>query len=153
MRHTVELVAQRPVELRDAMAECRDPQRRDGVEVAAPVDVDQLASLGRLDDDRLVVDVRRHLGEAMPDHGRVPRAPGCCIPHQLAACQRAEGRGESVWRSAGRSRAAGTLVGLLDKGLIGFDVEIGSRIVRPELLRLLKRGTNTTANEQYALAA
>jgi len=52
-----------------------------------------------------------------------------------------------------RSRVTGTLVGLLDKGLIGFDVETGSRIVRPELLRLLKRGTNTTADEQYALAA
>jgi hypothetical protein len=48
---------------------------------------------------------------------------------------------------------AGTLVGLLDKGLIGFDVETGSRIVRPELLRLLKRGTNTTADEQFAVAA
>jgi hypothetical protein len=48
---------------------------------------------------------------------------------------------------------AGRLVKLFDKGLIGFDVETGSRIVRPELLRLLKRGTNTTANKQYALAA
>jgi len=38
-------------------------------------------------------------------------------------------------------------------GLIGFDVETARRFVRPELLRLLKRGTNTTANEQYALAA
>jgi hypothetical protein len=50
----------------------------------------------------------------------------------------------------------GTLGGLLDKGLIGFDVETGSRIVRPELLRLLKRGTNTTAdtnNDSFALAA
>jgi hypothetical protein len=46
------------------------------------------------------------------------------------------------------------VVTLFDKGLIGFDVETGSRIVRPELLRLLKRGTSTTAdNEQYALAA
>jgi hypothetical protein len=52
-----------------------------------------------------------------------------------------------------RERIAGTLDPLLDKGLIGFDVETGSRIVRPELLRLLKRGTNTTADEQYALAA
>jgi hypothetical protein len=43
---------------------------------------------------------------------------------------------------------------LLDKGLIGFDVETGSWTVRPELLRLLKRGTRKTAdNEQYALAA
>ena len=47
----------------------------------------------------------------------------------------------------------GTLGALLDKGLIGFDVGTGSRIVRPELLRLLKRGTNTTADEQFALAA
>ena len=38
-------------------------------------------------------------------------------------------------------------------GLIGFDVEIARHFVRPELLRLLKRGTKTTANEQYALAA
>jgi hypothetical protein len=50
-------------------------------------------------------------------------------------------------------RRAGRVVRLLDKGLIGFDVETGSRIVRPELLRLLKRGTNTTADEQFAFAA
>ena len=45
---------------------------------------------------------------------------------------------------------------LIDKGLIGFDVGTGSDIVRPELLRLVNRGTNTTAdNEQssFALAA
>jgi hypothetical protein len=71
--------------------------------------------------------------------------------------QRASGRrGRANPRAAGVGaghRGAGTLVGLLDKGLIGFDVETGSRIVRPELLRLLKRGTTTTADEQYALAA
>jgi len=45
---------------------------------------------------------------------------------------------------------------MLDKGLIGFDVGTGSDIVRPELLRLVKRGNNTTANSNgnaYALAA
>ncbi len=44
---------------------------------------------------------------------------------------------------------------LIDKGLIGFDVGTGSDIVRPELLRLVNRGTHTTANKQssYALAA
>jgi hypothetical protein len=90
----------------------------------------------------------------VPDHRRVPGAPGCCIAHGLAACQRPGGWGESGGAQAwGCSRAAGTLVGLLDKGLIGFDVETGSRIVRPELLRLLKRGTNTTADEQFAVAA
>jgi hypothetical protein len=29
----------------------------------------------------------------------------------------------------------------IDKGLIGFDVGTGSDIVRPELLRLVNRGT------------
>ena len=32
-------------------------------------------------------------------------------------------------------------------GLIGFDVEVGSFFVRPELLRLLKRGNNRDANQ------
>jgi len=41
-----------------------------------------------------------------------------------------------------------------DTGLIGFDFEIAMRFVRPELLRLLKRGNQTTANdEQFAIAA
>ena len=39
-------------------------------------------------------------------------------------------------------------------GLIGFDVGTARRSMRPELLRLVKRGTKTTAdNEQFALAA
>jgi hypothetical protein len=38
-------------------------------------------------------------------------------------------------------------------GLIGFDVEVGSFIVRPELLRLLKRGNNRNAKPgDFALA-
>ena len=55
--HPVELVAERVVELGDAVAERGDPQRRDGVEVAAAVDVDELVALGPLDDDRRVVGV------------------------------------------------------------------------------------------------
>ena len=39
------------------------------------------------------------------------------------------------------------------QGLIGFDVGTGSHIVRPELLRLLKRGTQRTADGEFALAA
>jgi len=39
------------------------------------------------------------------------------------------------------------VVTFLHTGLIGFDVEVGSFIVRPELLRLLKRGTNRDANQ------
>ena len=35
----------------------------------------------------------------------------------------------------------------LHTGLIGFDVGVGSFIVRPELLRLLKQGNNRDANQ------
>jgi hypothetical protein len=42
----------------------------------------------------------------------------------------------------------------LHTGLIGFDVEVGSFIVRPELLRLLKRGNNRSAKQDaFALTA
>ena len=41
----------------------------------------------------------------------------------------------------------------LHTGLIGFDVEVGSFIVRPELLRLLKRGNNRNADQKaFSLA-
>ncbi len=41
----------------------------------------------------------------------------------------------------------------LHTGLIGFDVETWKFIVRLELLRLVKRGNQRTADEQFALAA
>jgi len=50
-------------------------------------------------------------------------------------------------------RAIGEILDTPISGLIGFDVETARRYVRPELLRLLKRGTKTTANEQYTIAA
>ena len=53
MGDPVELVAQRLVELGHPVAERRHPERRDGVEVALAVDVDELVALGPLDDDRL----------------------------------------------------------------------------------------------------
>jgi hypothetical protein len=37
---------------------------------------------------------------------------------------------------------AALVAAFLHTGLIGFDVEVGSFIVRPELLRLLKQGNN-----------
>ena len=55
-----------------------------------------------------------------------------------------------------RPRATGAILDICstNTGLIGFDVETARRFVRPELLRLLKRGTQTTANdEQFAIAA
>lgn len=58
---------------------------------------------------------------------------------------------------------AGTLVRLpthhvtggrfLDKGLTGFDVGTWKPNVRPEFLRLVKRGTNRSADGDFALAA
>ena len=50
------------VELGDPVAEGGDPQRRDGVEVAAPVDVDELTALGPLDHDRARCRGRRPSG-------------------------------------------------------------------------------------------
>ena len=43
-----------------------------------------------------------------------------------------------------------------DSGLIGFDVKLRDSDVRPELLRLQKRGTKKPANDnvdEFALAA
>lgn len=45
-----------------------------------------------------------------------------------------------------KDRAAFVVL-FLHTGLIGFDVEVGSFIVRPELLRLLKRGKHRDANQ------
>ena len=78
MRAERELLADRVVELGDAVAERGDPQRRDRVEVAVAVDVDQLVALGPLDDDRAVVGERRHLREAVPHDGGVTLDPVLC---------------------------------------------------------------------------
>ena len=52
VRAALELLADGVVELGHAVAEGVDPQRRDGVEVAAAVDVDQLVAFTPLDDER-----------------------------------------------------------------------------------------------------
>ena len=75
MRAAVELRADRVVELGDVVAERVDPERRDRIEVAAPVDVDQLVAVTAFDQDGRVLGVRVHLREAVPDHGGVARDP------------------------------------------------------------------------------
>ena len=75
MRAARELLHDRVVELGHAVAERRDPQRRDRVEVAPAVDVDQLVALGPVDDDRPVVGERRHLREPVPHDLRVALHP------------------------------------------------------------------------------
>ncbi len=81
----VDLGAEGGVELGHPVAERRDPQGRDGVEVAPALDVDQLAALGRLHDDGLVVEVARHLGEAVPHDGGIPLTPGPGVDHDPPA--------------------------------------------------------------------
>ena len=69
VRDAVELRPERVVELGDPVAERRHPQRRDGVEVAPAVDVDQLATLGsRSTMIGALSAIARHLREAVPDH-------------------------------------------------------------------------------------
>ena len=75
VRAELELLADRVVELGDAMAERVHPQRRDRVEVAAAVDVDELVALGPVDDDRVVLGERRHLREAVPHDGGITGDP------------------------------------------------------------------------------
>jgi len=54
-----ELLPHRVVELGNAVPERCHPERRDGIEVALAVDVDQLVALGTGDDDGLVVERHR----------------------------------------------------------------------------------------------
>src|SRR5262249_46030320 len=75
VRAALELRADRVVQLRHTVAERVDPQRRDGVEIAPAVDVDQLVTLGALDDDWRVVGVRGHLREPVPHARRVAAHP------------------------------------------------------------------------------
>ena len=94
-----ELAHDRVVELGHVVAERRDPQRRDRVEVALPVDVDELAALGPVDDDRAVVGERRHLGEAVPHHLRVALHPLVVRGHRLDS--------DAQWRDGTHAAPAG----------------------------------------------
>ena len=59
------------VELGHMVAECRDPQRGDRVEVAVAVDVDEFVAFGPFHDDRRVLGVGRHLREPVPHMRRI----------------------------------------------------------------------------------
>ncbi len=108
-----ELADDRVVELGHVMAERGDPQRRDRVEVALAVDVDQLVALGAVDDDRVVVGERRHLREAVPYDLRVAFAPTRRAPSQLDSDAQwwayDRRRAIRVTRSAARPPARGDL--------------------------------------------
>jgi hypothetical protein len=80
VRDPSQLLQQGRVELGDTVAEGVDPERRDGVEVGVALDVDQVAALGRLHDDRRVLGEGRHLGEPMPDDRAVALDPALVSP-------------------------------------------------------------------------
>ena len=67
MRDAVELVAHGRVDLRVAVAVDVAPERRDAVDVAPAVDVDQVGALGALDDERLLLHPAALLGERVPE--------------------------------------------------------------------------------------
>jgi hypothetical protein len=76
---------------------------------------------------------------------------GGSLAHQAAALVdelvRGEGQVPVTWNSSLTTDVSH------HTGLIGFDVETGSRLVRPELRRLLKRRIGIAADDSYALAA
>ena len=51
VRHPVELLFKRPVELGDSVTESVDPKRRDAVEVAASLDIDEVPTFGAVHDE------------------------------------------------------------------------------------------------------
>ena len=67
VRHAVELVADGGVDRGMAVPVDRAPQRRDAVDVAPALGVDQLAALGALHDQRVLLRPSALLGEGVPD--------------------------------------------------------------------------------------
>jgi hypothetical protein len=75
--HAPELIAQRGVDARVAVAVDVAPERRHTVDVPSAVDVDQVGALGAVDDQRLLLDPALLLGERVPEVGAV----GGCEVH------------------------------------------------------------------------
>ena len=78
------------VQLGHVVSERRDPERRDGVEIAPSVDVDQLVTLGAVDDDRAAVGERRHLRKSVPDNLRIALHPLVVRGHPPILAQNVE---------------------------------------------------------------
>jgi hypothetical protein len=71
VRDAVELAAHGRVDPRMPVAVDVAPERRDPVDVVAPVDVDQLAALGALDDRRVLIGPPLLLRERMPEEAAI----------------------------------------------------------------------------------
>ena len=90
VRHGVELLAHGGVDARVAVAVDVAPQRRDAVDVAAAVGVDQVGALGALDDQRLLALPAPLLRERVPE---------------VAAVVRGEAHGGQASSEGGRKRS------------------------------------------------
>ena len=99
----------------DAVAVHVDPQRGDTVEVAAPFGVDQLAALGPLDDQGVVLHPPLHGGERVPDVGLVEgrQPPGPLGPRHSGGHPRAPGLSRH-----GASRGMSFRTGLAGSALV-----------------------------------
>ena len=73
MRDAIELSADRVVDLALLVAEDVAPERRDAVEVAAAIDVDQVIAFAALDQQRLFLAIDGVRRERMPEMGVVDR--------------------------------------------------------------------------------
>jgi hypothetical protein len=71
VRHAVELLAHGGVDARMPVTVHVAPERRHAVDVAPPVDVDEVGPLGALDDQRLLVLPPSLLRERVPEMGAV----------------------------------------------------------------------------------
>ncbi|CAB4628569.1 unannotated protein [freshwater metagenome] len=109
MGDPIELLAGGLVEFGNVMAEGGDPERGDRIEVTTSVYIDEFPSFRGLHDDRLVVDVARHLREPVPDDGSIAGRPpfmrsgqerrGLPVGHPGSFASRRAG----CWRSRQRS--------------------------------------------------
>ena len=101
--HLAHLGHQGGIELGYPVPQRVHPQGRDRIEVAPAVDIDQLASLGPVNDQGGVVDVGPHLREAVPDDRSIPLDPPGV--HHVSPCS-CRSRGRTCDRGA-RPRPCG----------------------------------------------
>ena len=83
MGDVIELIADRLVEGGVAVAVDVAPQRRDAVDVAPAIRVDQVGALAGVDRQRLGLDPSALLGEGVPDVPVIERSHGSGIRHPL----------------------------------------------------------------------
>jgi hypothetical protein len=75
MRHSIKLFDQGGIELGDLVTEGGHPQRGDAIQVTSSINVDQVVAFSALDDDRGMLEIGGHLGEAVPHDRPISFSP------------------------------------------------------------------------------